>query len=458
MAQYIKPLDTQDGESRYEVIMLATGKDGAVVEATNPLPVTLGAESIEISGPVTIPGTVEISNDVGNPIPVTSASGSFPIMFEESNLDAFGRLRVSNTRTLFDSSFRYEDNGYFDTATTGTASAAFSGTYHTVNMTVGNNSGDRVIRETKRTFPYQPGKSLLIFCSFTMNQKKVGLRQRVGFFGGSNGIFLEVEDNTVYIVKRNNGSDTRVAQSSWSEDTLSTLDVSKSHIFFIDIEWLGVGTVRTGFVIDGRFVVVHKFHHANLIVGTYMQTAVLPIRYEIENTGATGSSSTLMQICASVMSEGGYEGNSMFHFAKNAPSAGVDLGAAGTLVPLISLRLKSSQLDAIILPSEIDILSLSNQGIEFSLLLNASLTGASFADHSLSQCQIDTTATAVSGGRILQQGFVTNNGKISLYGLENFNFQLGRFLNGTSDVITLAARGFNNNVKTVASLGWYQLT
>ena len=125
MAQYIKPLDTQDGESRYEVIMLATGKDGAVVEATNPLPVTLGAESIEISGPVTIPGTVEISNDVGNPIPVTSASGSFPIMFEESNLDAFGRLRVSNTRTLFDSSFRYEDNGYFDTATTGTASAAF---------------------------------------------------------------------------------------------------------------------------------------------------------------------------------------------------------------------------------------------------------------------------------------------------------------------------------------------
>jgi len=30
MAQYIKPQDIQDGEQRYEVVMLAAGKDGSV--------------------------------------------------------------------------------------------------------------------------------------------------------------------------------------------------------------------------------------------------------------------------------------------------------------------------------------------------------------------------------------------------------------------------------------------
>lgn len=424
MAQYIKPQDVQDGEQRYEVVMLAAGKDGSVVESTNPLPVT-GADG-----------------------------GSLLVSLGGNNLDAFGRLRTSTTFTLFDSSFRYADNEKFDTSLTGTGTKTYNSSDNSVSLTVAASS-DAVVRETKRVFPYQPGKSLLILTTFTMNAPTANLKQRVGYFGTSNGIFLETDGTTVYMVKRSNGVDTRVSQINWNGNTLPTLDVSKSQIFFIDIEWLGVGSVRTGFVIDGEFITAHTFHHANIITGTYMQTAVLPVRYEISSTGATG---TLKQICSSVMSEGGYEGKSQYYFGTNAPSAGVDLGTAGTVVPLVSIKLKSTQLDAIILPAEIDIIALSNQVMSYQLILNGTLTGASFADHVVSQCQVDTTATAITGGTILQQGFITQNNKVTVGGLDNFNFQLGRTISGTSDIITLVGVGYQNNIKALSSLGWYQLT
>lgn len=467
MAQFIKPLNVQDGEQRYEVVMLAAGKDGSVVEATNPLPVTLGEGEINITGPVTIPGTVEISNDLGNPVPVsantTANSNSNPIFvkgtsdtsfFSPTQSDAFGRLRVSQPVTLFDSSFRYSDNEKFSTALTGSGSSTYNSTYNTVDMVVSGGT-DSVVRESKRVFPYQPGKSLLILTTFTLNNPTANLRQRVGYFGAQNGIFLETDGTDIYIVKRNAGSDTRVLRANWNGSSIPGLNLEKSHIFFIDIEWLGVGSVRTGFVIDGQFIVAHTFHHANSIVGTYMQTAVLPVRYEITSSGAAG---TLRQICSSVMSEGGYEGTSQYYFATNAPSAGVDLGTEGASIPLISIKLKSSQPDAIILPAEIDIIALSNQVMQYKLILNGTLTSPSFADHATSQCQIDTTASAITGGTVIQQGFITQNNKVTVGGLQNFNFQLGRTLSGTSDIITLVGVGYQNNIKALASLGWFQLT
>jgi hypothetical protein len=422
MAQYIKPQDVQDGEQRYEVVMLAAGKDGNVVESANPLPVT-GADG-----------------------------GSLAVSLGGTNVDAFGRLRVSQPFTLFDSSLRYADNGKFDTSATGTGTSLYNSD-NSMSLSVAGTGS--VVRETKRVFPYQPGKSLLILNTFSMNTPVEDLKQRVGYFGTQNGIFLETDDEEIYIVKRNAGVDVRVAKDDWNTNTLPTLDISKSQIFFIDIEWLGVGSVRTGFVIDGEFIITHVFHHANVITGTYMQTAVLPVRYEIISTGATA---TMKQICSSVMSEGGYELNSQYYFGINAPSAGVDLGTAGTLKPLISIRLKSSQLDAIILPAELDMLGLSNASVRYTLLLNATLTNASFVDHPVSQVQVDTTASALTGGTVLQQGFITNSSQINVGGTENFNFQLGRTISGTSDVITLAATGFSNNTKAVGSLSWFQIT
>jgi hypothetical protein len=149
-----------------------------------------------------------------------------------------------------------------------------------------------------------------------MNPAKAGLRQRVGYFGDDNGFFLERAGATVQFVKRTRVTgvveNNIVAQTDWNIDKLDgtgpsllTLNLDNPQILFIDIEWLGVGTVRMGFVIDGKFVHCHSFHHANQNTspkGAYIQTATLPLRSEIENTSTTASNSTLKIICSTVIS------------------------------------------------------------------------------------------------------------------------------------------------------------
>ena len=231
------------------------------------------------------------------------------------NPDAFGRTRVSNPLTLFDSSHRYRDNNLWDSLIVGTgATVGFVTTQGLINIGIGTTAGCSAIRETTKVFSYQPGKSLLVLNTFVMNSPKENLRQRVGYFGADNGMYLEVAgigSTSISFVERSlsTGTETRVPQTEWNIDKLDgtgvsgyTLDISKAQILYMDIEWLGLGTVRVGFVIDGNFVHCHSFHHANLIQSTYMTTASLPLRLEIANTGITTSSSTLKQVCSTVIS------------------------------------------------------------------------------------------------------------------------------------------------------------
>ena len=138
MAQFNKNTQAFLNQERtlFEVPLLAT-KDGNVVDNYNRLPVSI-------------------------------------------NPDAFGRQRVSNPLTLFESSHRYRDNNLWVTGITGTASATFSVTEGLVNLTVDNASGAQVIRETTKVFAYQPGKSLLVMNTFVPATPQENLRQRVG--------------------------------------------------------------------------------------------------------------------------------------------------------------------------------------------------------------------------------------------------------------------------------------
>jgi hypothetical protein len=263
---------------------------------------------------------VKVQTCSGQPLEVTTVSGQ-AVSFTTAGTpagDAFGRARVSNPLTLFDSSHRYQDNGLWATATGVGSDATFDPNAGLVNLNVPTTSGAYVKRETKKVFSYQPGKSLLILTTFVMNPAKTNLRQRVGYFGSDNGLYLQLQNSTLSFVERSYvtgaATETVVNQSSWNIDKLDgtgpsgkTLDITKAQILWMDVEWLGLGTVRLGFVIDGVFVHCHSFHHANLITATYITTASLPLRYEIENLGTTAGASTLKQVCSTVISEGGYE-------------------------------------------------------------------------------------------------------------------------------------------------------
>jgi len=387
--------------------------------------------------------------------------------------DAFGRLRVSNPLTIFDSKNIMSKNNLFDEALSGSGTVSYTSAKSTVNLNVTTASGDKVIRQSKRVMSYQPGKSLLHLSTFVMSAPQNNLRQRIGMFDDNNGIFFEcVDDEYLYIVKRTytSGSsvDDPIDQVDWNGDKLDgtgpsgyDLDVTKSNILFMDFEWLGVGAVRVGFVIDGKFIVAHTFYNANSLDTVYMQTANLPIRYEIQTLDSIDSAATLQQICSTTMIEGGYAPEGVRQMIGTSQiNAGVNLTTANTYYNIATIRIKSGRPYAVIVPSGLDILNISNNDFEFGLFVNATPSSAfsytSYSDnveYDLTTVDLTATGTRIAGGYL---GGKTNPFSIG----DGFVFanQLGQTISGTSDTLTLGVRSGSANGDVSGLLKWYDLT
>jgi len=391
------------------------------------------------------------------------------------NIDAFGRLRVSSPLTLFDSSHRYADNGLWSTSASTSGSATFNSSQGLVDLTVTSSSGSEIIRETIKVFAYQPGKSLLVLSTFVMSPAKTNLRQRVGYYGAQNGLYVQLNNSTLSFVERSlvTGvvTESVVNQSSWNVDTMDgsgpsgiVLDITKAQILFMDIEWLGLGTVRLGFVIDGNFYVCHKFNHANLITSTYITTACLPLRYEITNTGATSGTSTLKQICSSVISEGGYELRGLQQAVGTPITAARTLTTAGTYYPIVSLRLKSARLDAVVIATALSLVGSSTGTYNWRLVSSGTTSGGSWVSAGVdSSVEYNLTATSYSGGRILASGYflTTNQSNFSIDILKEALFanQLERNgLSGTPFEFLIAISAADNGETVFASLDWEEIS
>ena len=392
-------------------------------------------------------------------------------LLSKNNFDAFGRLRVSQPFTLFDSQNRYAADPSFDTSLTGSGTSTFLTNESAVSLAVTTASGDKVIRQTKRYFPYQPGKSLALLMTFVMAAGKANLRQRVGYFDPNNGLFLQRNGTELsFIIRTYTGGsadDTRkVVQSAWNGDPLDgsgasgiTLDTTKAQILFADFEWLGVGSVRVGFVIDGQYITAHTFDNANEVTSVYMQTATLPLRIEIENTAATASSSSMKQICSTVISEGGYEQTSVERVARRSTTL---TGIGTSFVPLVSIRLASDSLGAVILPKQVRVLPIASGDYEIALVKNATLIGASYDTTTFASVDFDVTATAMSGGDIVLNEYATATNQAAAQAqndlLYNFDMQLGATIAGTSDVYTVAVRILSGTGSAIGSLAFYDLS
>jgi hypothetical protein len=276
----------------------------------------------------------------------------------------------------------------------------------------------------------------------------------------------------VYLIQRSyvTGSvvETRVLQSNWNIDTFDgngpsgiTLDLTKVQIFLSDFEWLGSGTVRCGFIIDGIIYYVHYFNHANITSSTYITTACLPVSYQIKTTGVTSGGYTLKQICSTVLSEGGYQASSQ-NYTKGTNLVALSIAATPTITPIVSIRIKSGRPCAIVIPAEVNLLVTSNSTIQWFLIMNGTLNSSSFVSFGTnSNVETDQTATTLTGGTILQQGFLVSStqakNSISLSSPESFNFQLGVTIAGVSDVVTLAASSLSGTANVLGFLGWYEL-
>jgi hypothetical protein len=411
-------------------------------------------------------------NQLDNLLGLIVSAQPVNVNFYGTALDAFGRARFSQPYTLFDSQNRYAKNDLFSETTATGGAVTYIANESTVNMTTTTSSGSEVVRQTYRSFPYQPGKGLLVMNTFVIGAAQENQRVRVGYFNTENGVFFELDGTTLYMVRRTyvtgTAVDTRVPQAEWNGDKLNgtgdsalTIDITKAQIFWQDFEWLGVGSVRTGFIINGQTIICHTFQNANNLDRVYMTTAILPVRYEITNTGVTASAGSLRQICSTVISEGGYEKRVATDVVRMT-AANTNIGSS--FVPLMSIRLATGRTGAVVIPDGYSVLPTATSAVTFevALIKNPTLTGASWVASSSSNVEQDLSATALTGGTVVFSSYVLastqTSAPISNGSDYNWDLQLGATLGGVSDIYTVAARALTGTHNAIGTMSFWDLT
>lgn len=388
-----------------------------------------------------------------------------------ANLDAFGRLRVASPETLFDSKCLFSKRPLFwDEDLTATGTSTYDVNRATVVLEVPA-SGDKVIRQTKEFFNYQPGKSQVAMISFNECGHEVNTLKRIGIFYENDGIFFEDDGTDYKIVLRTSTSgapaDTAITQLNWNLDTMDgngisavTIDFTKTQILLIDYEWLGVGRVRCGWVIDGKTYYFHEFLNANNETVVYMATPNLPIRYEIEATGVPVGTPKLEAICSTVITENGHKPRGMIYSISNA-STGLSV-TGSSQESLIQLRIRSSRIRCgSIIPIDMSVLCTTATNFMWSVRLNPTVAGGaaswqSVGDDSIVEYDVTQNGT-VSGGTIIASGYASTDINQAQASLES-SIHAAANIAGTSDVIVLSVLNLAAGAETFyGSLIWQEL-
>ena len=410
---------------------------------------------------------------------IADANGIQSMKFGDSpSIDAFGRLRVSNPETIFESKQIFdnaplfwddrEESGGSTTSTHSTAKASST-------MAVANTTAGVRTRQTFERFNYQPGKSHLILMTGVLDETGggSGITRAIGYFDDNNGLFFEDDEGTIKVVRRTKvtGSivNSKVAQSSWNLDVMDgtgpsgiTVDWTKSQIFMIDFEWLSVGRVRFGLVIHGIPVYVHELLNANTLNVAYMSTPNLPCRYRIENDG-TGAASTMVHICATVTSEGGAHDLGVLRY-KSTEGTHVDCTDQNVIYAIVGIRLKSAAIGGTVKMVATSLAEhAGTKNAEWILKWNPAVAGTfTYGDETNSLVQTATGASAntVTGGTDIDGGHFSTDKKGGSAGeiLEDA-LTLGAKIDGTVDEIVLCVRpiGGSSAIDVEGSLTWREL-
>lgn len=397
--------------------------------------------------------------------------------------DAFGRLRTSQPTTLIDAKHLYNKlPNIFDEVISGDASSSFVKNDSLVLMST-TNTNDYVIRQSWNHYNYEPGKSLQAFFTFVAPKqldsvKRIGLFQSLSAapYEPSDGIFLEINGNDVYFkTVKTEGTPNlmTIPQSAWNVDRFDgtgksglTLDFSKSQIFTIDYEWLGVGRVRLGFVFNGQIYYAHYENHYNNITAPYLTSPNQPIRYELRQTGAGGAGAILKHICSTVIVEGGETGAGQSISVPTSAAVAID---STSYKPIMFLRSKPDAHDATSYIKQFEFINLDQYAVHFVLmsLKNSNLVNSltwTNADSSSMQYAIgNTQSISLSAGVNIYGGYISGSGqnKVTTGSTSNVPEKIAQFgigINGREEIFALVGKSFGGNTTVLGVVNLIERT
>jgi hypothetical protein len=406
----------------------------------------------------------------------------------ESTKDAFNKLRVTNPFTLIDLKYpndnstqeKYLSNylmiDYLESGT-GNISKTF-GKGNAIYEIEGDNSTSSLISQSRKYCNYQPGKSLLFLASCLIkpsSNTSTDYQGYVGYFDDLNGLFFKNDSGTISINLRSNDSgspvDTTIIQNNWNIDTLDgngksgiNLNFNKTQLFVIDFEWLGVGRIRFGFYINGQIYYCHQISNVNELEKPYMSTPNLPIRFQLDVND--NGDAKLIQICSTVISEGGYNpiGRS-FSVNNGLTSILVD----STETNLLAITGNDNYYHHNIIPTYINIIAGSNDSVLYFVKIIFNGTDSSI----WSDVDLNNSVVKYSTGSDINITYNTDNSIIidSSYAIGkntvNFNDlsntfnsinQLTSDINNIPDIILISAQKVSGGSTDIySSLSWQEV-
>jgi hypothetical protein len=398
---------------------------------------------------------------------------------DSPSIDAFGKWRVSQPTTLFDGK-QIVDSGsfYFDIKTISGSTVTWNSGSAQSTFKVTNTSGSRAIKQTKRIFVYQPGKSQQIICTGKFGTKIDGIKKSIGSFDDNDGYFFQTSGSSFGVVLRKtiNGvkTDTFISQSTWNLDKMNglgpsgnILDINKAQIYTMDYEWLGVGRVRYGVVQKGVLIYVHEINNYNSLDTVYLRNPNLPIRYEMSTHKNTTTGSLMTQICSTVISEGGFDntGKRVVVTSNNGATIGASQYDAVLFIRYNSSTSKGAQ----IVPEQLDLLIKPGNSSTFAgrweLLVNPTVTNAvtynNVSGSVVTQVAVVSTGNVITNpGTIIATGYFAGSGANSVAEMVVLDpyYGLGRKIDNTSDVLAIGIKTIDNTYTVYPSLIVRELT
>lgn len=403
----------------------------------DPQHITLKKILARLNDPVTRP---VISDPDDSPVNVIVDNTDLDVRVSNNNLDAFGRLRISDPSVELEAKHTLDYNTNWSNLTSGSGSGQYISARQSWRLAVNPDVAvGTSLHQTMRRAYYQPGKSQLMLTTFTVSERTLEpspekVQWELGMGDSGSGVFLGGTGNPdasmadMWFKIRGN-TNTTVLRSDWSFDKLDgtgpsgkTLTLyNRTQIFWADAEWLGVGSVRFGFVIDGQFIHCHTIHHANTSVtnSPYTPSLNYPLRAYVEATSTYGSDTTfaLEMICGTIISEGGFEKVGTPACVRR-PGTGL-VGSTTAIYPIIGWRLNYANYpNARHSIVDLDSISAASDNSLFEVMIyrNPTLTGTAPVwtqnGQALEMCQTTTNATTVTGGTPLWSNIVggTNAG------------------------------------------------
>jgi hypothetical protein len=413
-------------------------------------------------------------------VPVTVASDHTPIEMKHARAqrDAFGRLRVSESYTIFDSKQLFDTQAldWHDVQLSGggTSTAYNTNQASTTISATGNIAGRRV-RQTYECFNYQPGKSQLILMTGILGTPVAGISRRIGQFNDNNGFYIESGPTEVSLVVRSFVSgiavNTTVAQSAWNVDKMNgsgasgiTLDFSKVQIFGFFYEWLGVGSVWAFVVIGGEFHILHRFDQANIGVSVYMGSPNLPLRYEIVSTGTgTAAVSNLTHICSTIMSEGGSIASGRLRALTRTTALTTNNDA--NYYVLAAVRIASGYIGSVVQLFKTSIICTSTAAFSWRIIRNPVVAGTALTFTALTGSPIEydisrtatTTVTVGPGSVEVASGVAQAAADHSVEAVFADDISMGVNASGTADIYVIAVSRLTGTTETFyGALNWHE--